>query len=116
LLSTGKKESQDFRTIVELIELQPEDVRSELEQLRSIIKVAAPFAEESISYQMSASRFQGIIVRIAASKRFKCGSPIDFWKSPVEFSLKGIATRLSIMFRQAANETLMIRSLWDRGC
>jgi uncharacterized protein YdhG (YjbR/CyaY superfamily) len=50
------------------IELQPENVKAILKELRQTIKKAVPEAEEIISYQMPAFRFHGILVWFAAFK------------------------------------------------
>ena len=55
-------------TIGEYISSQPKNVRSGLKEFRAIIKKAAPDAEEAISYQMPAFRFQRIIVWFAGYK------------------------------------------------
>src|SRR4051812_5579975 len=57
-----------FSTIDEYIALQPSQLRATLEQLRQIIKKAAPDAEEVISYQMPGFKFQGMLVWFAATK------------------------------------------------
>lgn len=46
----------------------PVHIQHILEELRSIIKKAAPAAEEKISYQMPAFEFKGILVYFAAHK------------------------------------------------
>ena len=50
------------------IELQPENVRIILAELRQTIKLAVPEAEELISYRMPAFRFHGMLVWYAAFK------------------------------------------------
>jgi uncharacterized protein YdhG (YjbR/CyaY superfamily) len=47
---------------------QPEEVRIVLEKLRHTIKIAAPDAEELISYGMPAFRYHGMLVYFAAFK------------------------------------------------
>jgi len=46
----------------------PEEVRISLEKLRQTIKVAAPKAEETISYRMPAYKYHGALVFFAAFK------------------------------------------------
>jgi uncharacterized protein YdhG (YjbR/CyaY superfamily) len=46
----------------------PEDVQLTLEKLRQAIKAAAPKAEEVISYQMPAYKYNGMLVYFAAFK------------------------------------------------
>jgi len=48
--------------------LQPENVRIVLEKMRRIIKMAAPGAEELISYGMPAYRYHGMLVYFAGFK------------------------------------------------
>ncbi|MEQ1580356.1 MAG: DUF1801 domain-containing protein [Steroidobacteraceae bacterium] len=47
----------------------PEDVQSVLRRIRSVIRKAAPDAEETISYQMPAFRQNGILLYFAAFKQ-----------------------------------------------
>jgi uncharacterized protein YdhG (YjbR/CyaY superfamily) len=58
----------DAKEIDTYIELQPENVRVILTELRQTIKMAVPEAEELISYRMPAFRFHGILVWYAAFK------------------------------------------------
>jgi uncharacterized protein YdhG (YjbR/CyaY superfamily) len=58
----------DEKEIDTYIELQPENVRVILTELRQTIKMAVPEAEELISYRMPAFRFHGILVWYAAFK------------------------------------------------
>lgn len=46
----------------------PKDIQSLLQQVREIIRKAAPDAEETISYSMPAFRLQGMLVFYAAWK------------------------------------------------
>ncbi|UEG49670.1 DUF1801 domain-containing protein [Ferruginibacter lapsinanis] len=52
----------------EYISSFPEDVQEKLQQLRAIIKKAAPNAEELISYKMPAYKLHGVLVYFAAYK------------------------------------------------
>jgi uncharacterized protein YdhG (YjbR/CyaY superfamily) len=57
------------KNIDEYIDLQSEDVRTTLINIRHTIKKAVPEAEELISYQMPAFRFKKILVWFAAFKK-----------------------------------------------
>ena len=54
------------KDVDEYIELQSENVRSILTEIRQTIKKSVPEAEELISYQMPAFRFHGMLVWFAA--------------------------------------------------
>jgi uncharacterized protein YdhG (YjbR/CyaY superfamily) len=56
------------KTIDEYIAAFPKDVRVQLETMRKAIRRSAPGAEETISYQMPAFRWHGILVYFAAFK------------------------------------------------
>ncbi|MCM4152526.1 hypothetical protein DHD05_13065 [Arenibacter sp. N53] len=55
----------------------PPEVRVVLEELRNTIKIAAPEAEELISYKMPAYKYHGILVYFAAYKNH-----IGFYATP----------------------------------
>src|SRR6185436_9225301 len=57
------------RNIDEYIAPFPPDVQEKLEQIRAVIKKAAPDAEETISYKMPAFVLQGNLVYFAAFKK-----------------------------------------------
>lgn len=57
-----------FLTTDDYISAQPEHVRAGLKQIRHIVKKVVPDAEETISYQMPAFRFHGILLYYAAFK------------------------------------------------
>ena len=59
---------QQYKTIDEYIKMFPADIQIILEQIRQIIRKAAPEAEEVISYQMPAFKQNGILVYFAAHK------------------------------------------------
>ena len=65
----------------------PPEVQVLLEELRSTIKVAAPDAEETISYQMPAFKLHGILVYFAAYKNhigfYPTGAGIEHFKKEV---------------------------------
>ena len=55
-----------FKRVEEYLSALPADIRSKMEDLRSVIKQAAPEATEVISYNMPAFRFHGILLYYAA--------------------------------------------------
>jgi uncharacterized protein YdhG (YjbR/CyaY superfamily) len=57
-----------FRTIDDYISTFPKNIQIILEELRQVIREAAPEAEETISYQMPAFRQNGVLVWFAAFK------------------------------------------------
>lgn len=57
-----------FKTVDEYFSTLPENVRDILSEWRKIIREAAPQAEETISYNMSAFRQNGMLVWYAANK------------------------------------------------
>ncbi len=63
-----KTNSFAYRDIDEYIALQPKEVQTALENLRQLIKEAAPEAEEVISYKMPAFKYHGMLVYFAAFK------------------------------------------------
>lgn len=58
----------EFKSIDEYIAAQAVSVRAALQQVRSTIALAAPSAEEKISYKMPAFFLNGILVYFAAFK------------------------------------------------
>ena len=62
------KKGTTYSNIDEYIASRPASVGGGLKQMRQTIKSAAPGAEETISYQMPAFRFHGIVVWFAATK------------------------------------------------
>ena len=58
-----------FNSIDEYIDAFPVDVRSKLDELRAIIKAAAPEAQEKISYQMPTFTLNGNLIHFAAYKK-----------------------------------------------
>lgn len=69
-------ESQ-FRTIDEYIAGFPENVRDILEELRQVIRQAAPQAEEAMRYGIPTFRLNGNLVHFAAFKKH-----IGFYPTP----------------------------------
>jgi uncharacterized protein YdhG (YjbR/CyaY superfamily) len=63
-----ERRKKGFKTIDEYIAASPQNVQNILEEIRQAIKESAPQAEEVISYQMPAFRFNGILVYFAAFK------------------------------------------------
>jgi uncharacterized protein YdhG (YjbR/CyaY superfamily) len=57
-----------FNSIDEYISNFPPDVQKKLQELRVVIKAAAPGAQEKISYQMPTFALKGILVYFAAYK------------------------------------------------
>ncbi|WP_461089900.1 iron chaperone [Spirosoma gilvum] len=55
-------------TVDEYIAAQPESTQATLQQIRQIIRQAAPDAEELISYQMPGYRSDGKLIWFAAAK------------------------------------------------
>jgi uncharacterized protein YdhG (YjbR/CyaY superfamily) len=60
------------KTIDEYIAMQPESMHKRLEEVRQLIRNVAPEAEETISYNMPAFKFHGMLVGFAAWKQH-CG-------------------------------------------
>jgi uncharacterized protein YdhG (YjbR/CyaY superfamily) len=58
----------EFRNTDDYIAMFPEATRLKLEEIRSIIRHAAPGAEEFISYQMPAFKLNGALVWFAGYK------------------------------------------------
>jgi uncharacterized protein YdhG (YjbR/CyaY superfamily) len=57
-----------YTTIDEYIALYPEETQKILQEIRAIIKAAAPDAEEAIKYQMPTFVWNGNLVHFAAFK------------------------------------------------
>jgi uncharacterized protein YdhG (YjbR/CyaY superfamily) len=66
-----------FTTMDEYIALFPEDIQKLLQQLRAVIKAAAPDAQEIINYQMPTFALKGNLVHFAAYKNH-----IGFYPTP----------------------------------
>jgi uncharacterized protein YdhG (YjbR/CyaY superfamily) len=83
-----KKRSPQYKNIDEYISSAPEGVRPKLEQIRRLIKKAAPEAEETISYSMPAFKQNGILVYFAAFKDhigfFPTGAGVSHFKKELE--------------------------------
>ncbi|HSW57929.1 MAG TPA: DUF1801 domain-containing protein [Dehalococcoidales bacterium] len=69
--------STNYSTIDEYIQTFPPEIRLLLEQIRQIIREAAPEAKETISYQMPTFRLNGNLVHFAAFKNH-----IGFYPTP----------------------------------
>jgi len=81
------------KTIDEYISLYPKNVHIILERIRKAIRLTAPGAEETISYQIPTFRLKGNLVHFAAYKNhigfYPTSSPIEAFKkelSPFETS------------------------------
>jgi uncharacterized protein YdhG (YjbR/CyaY superfamily) len=84
---------RQFETIDEYIATFPKDVRILLEAMRKAIRLSAPGAEETISYQMPTFRLNGNLVYFAAFKNhigfYPTSSAVEAFKkelSPFETS------------------------------
>jgi uncharacterized protein YdhG (YjbR/CyaY superfamily) len=66
------------KNVAEYIAQFPKEVQVALNQLRQIIKAAAPKAEESISYMMPAYKYQGVLVYFGGFKNH-----IGFYAAPI---------------------------------
>lgn len=77
-----------FSTVDEYISTFPEEIILKLEEIRAIIKIAAPHAVEVISYNMPAYKQNGVLVYFAGYKGhigfYPTGSGIEAFKH--EFS------------------------------
>ncbi|MFY9309138.1 MAG: DUF1801 domain-containing protein [Bacteroidia bacterium] len=77
-------EKIQYRSIDEYHSGFPENVQKMMEELRAIIREAAPRASEVISYNMPAFRQYGVLVYYAAYKNhigfYPTGSPIRVFK------------------------------------
>jgi uncharacterized protein YdhG (YjbR/CyaY superfamily) len=69
--------AREFKTMDEYINTFPDDVRNILNELRQVIKEAAPEAEETINYQMPTFTLNGNLVHFAAFKNH-----IGFYPTP----------------------------------
>ncbi len=63
-----KKTTIKIETVDEYISQFPSEVKLLLKQLRKIITTAAPDAEEVLSYQMPAYKYNGMLIYFAAHK------------------------------------------------
>jgi uncharacterized protein YdhG (YjbR/CyaY superfamily) len=84
---------KQFETIDEYIATYPEEVRILLETIRKAIRLSAPGAEETISFQIPTFRLNGNLVYFAAFKNhigfYPTSSGIEAFKeelSPFEIS------------------------------
>ncbi len=72
-----EKQKAGFTSIDEYIAAFPADVQERLQQMRAIIREAAPEAQEKISYQMPTFFLHGNLVHFAAFKNH-----IGFYPAP----------------------------------
>jgi uncharacterized protein YdhG (YjbR/CyaY superfamily) len=83
-----KKMNNRYKSIDEYIQSFPAEVRTILENIRQIIRRAAPHAQETISYQMPAFKLNGILVYFAAFKKhigfFPTASGVAAFKKDLE--------------------------------
>jgi uncharacterized protein YdhG (YjbR/CyaY superfamily) len=77
-----------FTSVDEYIATFSPAVKEKLEQIRAVIKRAAPNAQEVISYNMPAYKQHGVLVYFAAAKAhigfYPTGSPIVVFKKELE--------------------------------
>ncbi len=71
------EDTKSFTNVDEYIKLFPDNVQDILKEIREIITLAAPEAEEKISYQMPSYYFYGYVVHFAAFKKH-----IGFYPAP----------------------------------
>lgn len=98
-----------YNSVDEYIAAQPENVQSLLQEIRQIIKNAAPASTEIISYGMPAYKQHGVLVYFAENKQhigfYPTGSPVEIFadelrdyktsKGAIQFPLKtGIPSAL----------------------
>ena len=72
-----QKKTTPAKTVDEYLATFPAATKKILEQLRKVIKAAAPKAEEGISYQMPAYKYKGVLVYFAAYEKH-----IGFYAAP----------------------------------
>lgn len=70
-----------FTTVDEYISAMPPDFRKKLKEMRGLIQKAAPEAQETITYNMPAYKWQGVLVYFAA-----CKNHIGFYPLPSAIS------------------------------
>lgn len=80
------------KSVDEYLALYSGDIRKMLEQLRSIIRKAAPDAEEVISYQMPAYKLNGMLVYFAAHTKHIGFYPTNSGIAAFENELKEFKT------------------------
>jgi uncharacterized protein YdhG (YjbR/CyaY superfamily) len=72
-----KGEEAGYRTIDEYIATFPEEIQRLLQEMRAVIRAAAPDAEEKISYRMPTFYLRGNLVHFAAH-----ANHIGFYPTP----------------------------------
>lgn len=72
------KEAEEIQTVDQYIAQYPSDVQERLRQMRTVIRAAAPDAEEILSYGMPAYRQEGNLVYFGAAK-----THIGFYPTPL---------------------------------
>lgn len=105
-------DKNNYRTIDEYIAAFPRDVRIKLEEMRSIIRKAAPDAEEMISYRIPTFRYHGNLVHFAAFKDHIGFYPTSSGVSKFEKELKGYGTAKGTI-RFALDEKIPARLIRD---
>ena len=82
------EKKSDFHSIDEYIAIFPTETQNILQEIRAVIKDAAPEAEEKISYQMPTFFLNGNLVHFAAFKNH-----IGFYPAPI--GIEAFAQELS---------------------
>lgn len=84
--------SRKFKTVDEYLSALPAKSRTMMKSLRGVIKKAAPEAEEMISYNMPAFKFNGMLVYYAAHKEHIGFYPFSSAIKAFEKDLSGYET------------------------
>lgn len=78
-------ELRKFKTVDEYLSTFPKETQALLQQLRNTIRLGAPQAEEVISYNMPAYKYNGVLVYFAGYKKhigfYPTSSPIVTFKN-----------------------------------
>ncbi len=81
-------QSKKFETVDQYISHFPDDIQEILQNMRKVIRQAAPKAEELISYNMPAYKLNGVLVYFAAAKNhigfYPTASPVLAFKKALE--------------------------------
>jgi uncharacterized protein YdhG (YjbR/CyaY superfamily) len=87
-----KGDTSTYTTIDEYIAICPKEVQAKLQELRKIIKAAAPDSEEKISYKLAAFFQNGPLVYFGASKSHIGFYPTGIGVEAFQGELKGYVT------------------------
>lgn len=104
--------TSDFQSIDEYIASFPADVQKTLQELRAVIKAAAPDATEKISYQMPTFFLHGNLVHFAAYKKH-----IGFYPAPrgIEPLSRSYPCTKAQKARSSSPSTSPCRWSWSAG-